>query len=384
MLDSTSNVLIIKPYDLASADGVSTFLMERLPRIAAEQTIAMHLFVPGKIINLDYAQKLEKAGVRVIEGNINWATDAKTQLQLRDVLKCIMSNSSFDVIHVNSASVILEYHSLSLAERHGIPVRIAHSHSLGAHQSPLKRIATSIYRAQICRLATHFFACSDAAGEYLFGAEKWHADGTLIPNGIDTEKYTYSPEIRTQIRQKMNCDNDVIIIGFIGRLVEPKNPHFITDLAIQLCSASKKTRFWVVGDGPYLAEMRERIDMSDLSQRVLFLGERDDISSLMQAMDGLVLPSLFEGLPQVLIEGQASGLPCFVSNRVPREAEVPGCSMRFIPLEKGASYWSSTILSSPLQRTEYAADNVRNAGYDVESSLNTLRMLYSAGSKTGI
>lgn len=292
-----------------------------------------------------------------------------------------MSRDNYDVIHVNSSSWVLEMHALSIAKRHGIPLRIAHSHSSSFEQGFAKRVVEATFRPLVCHLATDYYACSKSAGEYLFGEKLWEKKGVLAPNGLDLERYAFSESNRTMVRDELGAASGSTVVGYVGTFKEQKNPIFLANLAIALCRKDKSLSFWFVGEGPCEPEMRERVSSSGVADRIIFLGTRTDISKLLHGMDALVLPSLSEGLGFVLIEAEAAGLPCFASEMVPSEAQIPGCPYTVLSLKDDADLWADAILGSDLSRNENGATQVASAGYGLGPNIEQLTALYLSPSR---
>ena len=370
------NVLVVKPNGLG-VGGVNTYLMDRLPKLSEGYGYNIWLFFPGEIIVQEQADKLRHAGIKLVEGRIGRLHSLSSQLKLRKALDKLMLEVKFDIIHVNTASLPLEYHALKTAWTHGIPVRIAHSHNTTGKQSIIKRLTAPLYRIGVNKSTTTFLACSQDAGEYLFGKVIWSKFGRVVRNGIDVSKYSYDLTARAQIRRKLGSTESSRVFGFVGNLIDQKNPLFLIDIFSELHRQDESSVLWVVGDGPRLEEMKGKTKDLGLSDYVSFLGKRTDVPILLQGMDALVLPSLYEGLGLVLIEAQAAGLPCFVSTNVPKEARIPGCTVLFLPLNQGLSEWVEPILKSDLSRNERGSELVVSAGYSLDDCIEEIALIYS-------
>lgn len=250
---------------------------------------------------------------------------------------------------------------LAAAARHGAVVRVAHSHSSRQDRDfkyPLKMICKSFIRF----FATDLFACGEEAGKWMFGTN----DFKVVKNCIDVDAYSYDPVVRRSVRQELGLVDDAPVVGHVGRFDAVKNHAFILDTFASLHGRRHDAVLLLVGDGPLRSEIEKKTDELDIRDSVIFLGVRSDVSRLMQAMDCFVMPSLYEGLPMVLVEAQASGLPCLISNTIPRDCDIEGSNIEREELQDGAEKWALRIEDALLRehnRSE-GAIAVKAAGFD--------------------
>ncbi|MGX1193667.1 glycosyltransferase family 1 protein [Metabacillus sp. SLBN-84] len=263
---------------------------------------------------------------------------------------------------------------LKAAKEVNIPCRIAHSHlsDLGFdYKFPFRLYA----RYCMKEAPTHYFACSKKAGSWLFGERD---DITVMNNAVDAEDFKFDPDKRKKIREDLNLKNEMVI-GHIGRFNRQKNHPFLIDIFKEICRKEPDVVLLLAGEGGLRKEMEEKVLKLGLSKNVLFLGVREDISSLMQAMDIFLFPSLFEGLPVVLIEAQASGLPVIASSAITKETNVTG-KISFADLKESAEKWADKILTSNLDRGD-CTSILREKGYDTSSMSIWLADFYADKSK---
>ena len=173
------------------------------------------------------------------------------------------------------------------------------------------------------KYATDYFACSELAGRWLFG-DKTFEQGkvTIINNAIDLDKFKYDEKVRKEKRKELNINDDTLVVGHIGRFVAQKNHTFLIDIFSELHKKEKNSILLLIGQGPLIGEIKQKVETLGISDSVKFLGQRDDVNELYNAMDLFLFPSLYEGLGMVLIEAQANGLPCIASTEVPKNARV--------------------------------------------------------------
>lgn len=284
----------------------------------------------------------------------------------------LMKENRYDVVHVhgNSASMLLEFLPAKLA---GIPVRIAHSHNTDCSHPDIHKLL----RPLLVRSTTHRFACGEAAGEFLFG----NASFTVIENGIDPDRFAYQQQLRQEYRLKLGA-GDRKVIGHVGNFIRQKNHTFLLDSFAELVKRDPDYLLVLISDGYTLEPMRQKAHDLGIDKQVLFLGKTPDVNRYMQAMDIFVLPSLYEGLPVVLIEAQAAGLPCLAANTVSPEADLTG-ELNFLPIGDPV-VWAEGIsrLARQYENTDRAERSARwrravaGAGYDIHANANTMRTLY--------
>ena len=256
---------------------------------------------------------------------------------------------------------------LKAAKKHGVPVRIAHAHS-SSQTKDGKYLVKLGFKQVIRRYATDLLACSRAAGEWMFAGD----DFLVMNNAIDAAQYTHCPEAAARVREELGIPADALVAGHVGRFDLPKNHEFLLRVFAKL---PKNTRLLLVGDGQLRQAAEKQAYELGIADRVIFTGVRTDVPRLLQAMDVFVFPSFYEGLPVSLIEAQASGLPCLISDKVPIECKKTD-PVRQIPLSAGEESWAEAVLeASQMPRTDAAAQ-IREAGFDIISNARWLREFY--------
>ena len=171
----------------------------------------------------------------------------------------------------------------------------------------------------IRRYATWRVGVSLESAEDLFGA-RWQDDGRtcVIHCGLDLSKFT-ADEVRGQVRRSVGLPADALVIGHVGRFYPRKNHSFLLDVAAELFALTPHASLLSLGDGPLMPEIQARAKALGIAERIVFAGSRNDVAALMMnAMDVFMLPSYQEGLSIALLEAQAAGLPCVISDRFNR------------------------------------------------------------------
>lgn len=236
-------------------------------------------------------------------------------------LEDLFRKNQYRIVHsnVNTLSVFPLY----AAKKAGVPVRISHSHSTSNPKEWKRNIIKNILRPFSKKYATDYFACSELAGRYLFGNKTFdRGEVKIIHNAIDLEKFKFNPIARKKLRKDLGIKEETVIIGHVGRFVKQKNHDFLIDVFNEYHAKNPDSKLLLIGTGPLEEKIKAKVEKLDLSDSVLFLGQREDTNKLYSAMDFFCLPSLYEGLGMVLIEAQMNGLPCLASDKVPKEAKI--------------------------------------------------------------
>lgn len=282
--------------------------------------------------------------------------------------------SGYDIVHAHMDG--MNAYPLGIAKRIGVPVRISHSHNTDfLTANPIRRALHRFARARIPKCATHLLACSEAAAKFLYG-ERLVKEGNVktVRNAIETERYAFDADARTRIRAELGLDG-ACVIGHVGRFdIRQKNQLFLLDAFSEAKKHRPELKLALVGDGNDRSAIEARVCALDLDDGVVLTGFRDDVPALMSAFDAFALPSRFEGLGIVLVEAQASGLPCIASDAVPHEANVTNCE--FLTLDS-VETWAQVFIKAkvPESRAVDTADFQR-MGYDITQAAGVLERFY--------
>lgn len=285
----------------------------------------------------------------------------------KELEKFFDDHKEYKIIHVHQdcmSGLILK-----IAKRKGIPVRIAHCHS-SSQDKDAKYFIKVIYKKIIAKYATGLFSCGEIAGKWMFGKQ---AKFVVLPNAIDADKYIFSDEKRKSIRNKLGIPEDAFVIGHVGRFCKVKNHQFIIEMCETLYKKKSNTFVLLVGEGETMNEIKEKVSQKGLDGSIIFLGLRTDVPDLMQAMDVFILPSLYEGLPVSIIEAQASGLPCLISDNVPMDCAITNL---VIQIELNPIKWQETILQLENIKRRNTKNEIEKAGYDIKMNALYLENYY--------
>jgi glycosyltransferase involved in cell wall biosynthesis len=259
---------------------------------------------------------------------------------------------------------------------------VVHSHNGGemdGKNGRVIRLLRSFNRFLIGRLAEVRLACSREAGAYLFGKRPF----MVVRNGIDAQAFAFRPEVRESVRRALGIGPQDFVLGHVGRVSYQKQPEFLLEVLAALRQQCPSARLVLAGDDrkdPALTRrLHEQAEAAGFGPAVRFLGPRPDVRDLYMAFDCFLLPSRFEGMPLVSLEAQASGLPCYFSDGVSREAGVTSLA-HFLPARgaQDAAHWAQALLSLyrewPARRSH--VKELAAAGYDVRAQAAQLMKLY--------
>lgn len=267
--------------------------------------------------------------------------------------------------HIDCMSAI----PLKAAKKAGVPVRIAHSHNSNQDRDA-KYILKLLYKYRIPKYATKLMACSQAAGRWMFGGREFE----VLNNAIDASSYQFDQKIRDKQRKALGIDLDSFVVGHVGRFSPQKNHDFLIDVFAELVKKREATLL-LVGDGDLRDHIYKKACQSCIEKRIIFTGVRDDVDKLLQSMDVFVFPSLNEGLPLTVVEAQAAGLPCFISDGVPIECKKTDL-VHQIPLMVGEKAWASAIMGAAETQRRDTYDEIKLSGYDIIENARKLQHFY--------
>ena len=271
--------------------------------------------------------------------------------------------------HVRSYSSIY----IPIAKKYGLKT-IIHSHST-SNGKGMKSFVKAILQYPLRYEADYFMGCSKEAGEWLFGKRIVKSDRYFtIKNAIDTRRYSFDRVQRSILRNQFGIDESVKVFMHVGRLHEAKNHIFLLQVFSILIKEMPNSMLLIVGDGELSSEIEKQIKQLELQSNIKMLGARNDIPNLLNVADAFLFPSKWEGLPVTVVEAQASGLPCFVSDKITKEVGISEL-VKFLPIDKGTQVWIDAIKETDLTRKN-VIDKIIQAGFDIKKSVEWLTKFY--------
>lgn len=283
------------------------------------------------------------------------------------------NHSEYKIIHGHMRSTAAIY--LNIAKKHGL-VAIAHSHSTASRGNKIEQVVKTIIQFPIRYISDYLFACSDEAGKWLFGKRAIRGNNyKIIKNAIDFDKYIFNESTRNEVRRNLGIE-DKFVIGHVGSFTHPKNHKFLINLFYKIQIKNNNSVLLLVGDGELRMQIEKQIKSLGINDKVILTGVVENVNDYLQAMDVFAFPSIFEGLGIATIEAQVSGLPCIISDVVPREICITNL-VKFIDIKLPHQVWIDEILGfSNSQRENFLEHGFRKEEYDIEKVSKDLELMY--------
>lgn len=369
----TQPIRILQILGIVAGGGVEAVIMNYYKHI--DKTRVQFDFVVHKDSPVDIREEVEALGGRLYPVTPYYRNPIAFTWDIYRIIK----GGHYDIVHSNMNT--LSAFPLLAALLAGAKIRILHNHSTSAPGETKRNIAKAILRPFAKLLATHYWACSRLAADWMYGKDMDKGNITIIPNAIDLTRYAFDQRKRDALRKEMGLTGR-LVIGHVGRFMYQKNHTFLLDAFAKVRERNPTATLLLIGDGPLRPAMEEKAARLGLADSVKFLGLRTDVADLYNAMDLFLLPSHYEGLPVVGVEAQANGLPCLVSTKVTREMQLTS-SVTYKNLTEGPAAWADEILTMPIQRNGDVKEEMRNAGFDIEEAAKALAARYEALSIRG-
>lgn len=347
------------------AGGIETWLMNQYRCL--DRTKIQYDFLVHYKQRFFYDDEIEQLGGRIFRCSMR--EDNNMLRYLKFLVIFFKKHPEYKVVHGHMPS--LSFLFLGAARFCGVPVRINHSHNSN-HNKSLKGIVEGMLTKLVKINATNLFACSNLAGHYMYGKSAY----TVVHNAVDVEKFRYNEQVRNEVRKEL-CLEDRFIIGHIGRFNLQKNHTFLLDIFKSLVEKRSDAVLLLIGTGELVDEVMTKVRSMGIENKVKYLGVRSDTERLYQAMDAFALPSLFEGLPVVGVEAQASGVPFLLSDTITREVGLTD-TVKFLPIDKGISPWVDALASidgNSNRRDTYKV--VAEKGYDIHQETERIVNIYT-------
>ncbi len=336
-------------------------------------------FLCTKPGNADFDEEILALGGRIFHTSL--PKQAGSMRILEEMRKVMEEKGPFVAVHAH----LLFFNGFVLlsAKRAGIPIRISHSHasSLLKYHSLMGKGYAAFMRRLLIKNATCLLACSRQAGIYLYGERAVQSGRVeLFANAVDVDAFEINPNAAAALRTQFGAGEGTLVIGQVGRMIPEKNHVFLLELARLFKEQGIDCRFLIIGDGPLRESLQQKVALYALEDVVVFTGLREDVSTLLQALDVYAMPSLMEGLPVALVEAQAAGLPCVVSDGVSKEADLGLSLVRFVPVDPHYKDAWMKALSISKGQPRPSREQVRAAfarrGFEVKENAARLYALY--------
>lgn len=286
----------------------------------------------------------------------------------KSVQNVIKSNNYKYVLRVSQNS--LSALELKYAKQAGCDVCAFRSSNSNVCGNKFNALMHMLFKPLVNNVSDVKIAPSTEAYEFMFGKQKNDCyKNNLLKNGLNIDDFKFTQSIRNDYRDKLGLQ-DKFVIGHVGRFSKQKNHNFLIEVFSEIHKNHDNAVLMLIGEGELKLEIERKVKELNLQDSVMFMGVRNDVNKLLNAMDLFLFPSFFEGMPNTVIEAETNGLPCVISDSITHEAKVTDL-VTFVSLDKSYKDWSNVCNSyidsgvSKMDRSSYALE-MKRKGYDIE------------------
>ena len=365
-------VLTVTTTGFLRKEGISTVIYDYYKRLDSLK-FELHVVVSGEYSS-ELIQQFVNIGVKIR----CLPSRKKSALKYYEKFAKLCKKERYDVIYIHGSSSLM-FLELWIAKHYDCKKRISHSHNTTCNHKLLDKI----FRPAFYRGITQAVACGNDAGVWLYGNRNF----IILNNGRDPEKYKFNSTIRNRIRKELGIDKDCLALGHVGSFNEQKNHEFLIKIFKELISIKQNSKLFLIGDGKGKNEIIQYVNSLGLQKNVVFTGNINNVEDYLQAMDVMALPSLYEGLPLVVIEWQMSGLPCILSDKITKECVFTD-NVYYMSLTNSAHQWAKKIAmiqnNDREKDSKVAVDNASRSGFDINAEVIKLNTIFSSGEKNAV
>lgn len=357
-------VLVISTVGLIY-DGITSVILANLQ---AMDRAGLDIYIASTVKEEPQIRKqFESIGCKIVK----FADRKKETFKYFNQLKKFIEKNHIDVIHANGNSATLAVEMMA-AKLGGCKKRIAHSHNTRCDHVKADKFLRPFFYSTY----TDALACSKDAGRWLFGNRPF----TIIKNGRNINKFKFNISVRKSMRESLNI-GDNIAIGHVGGFVPQKNHPFLLKIYKEIIDINPNAKLFMIGDGHLKPEIEQQAQELGIQNKIVFTGNINNVQDYLQAMDVMILPSLFEGLPLVVIEWQIAGIPCLLSDTITTDCAITDL-VNYKSLNDSPYVWAEEALSLKVDdenRVRNSSDyntKIGKAGFDIRKNASQLKKIY--------
>ncbi len=359
--------------------GVESFLVNYYRRFDHSKIIFD--FITNSSKPIAYEEELLKYGSHIFRIEKKSGNYLKYRKQINDFFK---ENAHEYLVIWQNSNILSNIDYLKYAKKYGIKYRIIHSHNThNIYHGYIRLIRSGLHlfnRYRISLYANNFWACSKSAANYFYNHDI-SKKVKVIPNAINIKKVQFSKNGREKIRKQFSLKRNQVI-GNVGRLSSQKNQLYILKVFKKALKIKPNLKLILVGDGEDKKMLVDKVNQWGIQNKVIFTGIRTDISDLLSSFDIFLFPSLFEGLSVATIEAQSNGVPILGSCEAITDENRINKNIKILSLKENEDLWVKTLLNmlneSKRLNSNVAENNVRKAGFDIESASKKLEQFFVA------
>lgn len=293
-------------------------------------------------------------------------------LYKKKIKEFFKEHPEYKIIHSHMSE--LGYFAFKEAKHQNIPVRICHAHN-APHGFDSKMIVRNYFKHAMMSYITHMFTCGEEAGLWLYGRKNKN-NLIQLNNAIDAKKFNYNKDISLDVKNKLGLNNK-FVVGHVGRFAKQKNHIRLLKIFNSLLKKRHNSILVLVGSGDFDSECKKYIQENCLEDKILKLGTRGDINNILQGFDIFLFPSLFEGLPVSIVEAQASGLQCFISDIIPAQCIITNNVCTFSLSDNDNTIANKIIKKNEIYQRKEMYQRIVDAGFDIENNVKWLEGFYA-------
>ena len=360
-------ILTITTSGFERKEGISTVIHDYYSKMDHKK-FDLQILVDGEF-NAELVQTFVRNGVSAQY----LSSRKKSPLQYYKQFITLLRKEKYDGVYVHGSSAIMSI-ELLIAAAMGCKIRIAHSHNTTCQHKMIDRVLRPLF---YCVL-TNAVACGKEAGKWLYGNKEF----IVLRNARDVEQYRFDKAVRDKMRSQLGLNPETLAIGHVGNFNVQKNQRFLTQVFRALLYSGKDAKLFYMGDGDTINAVKAFAGLLGVQDKIVFTGNIPNIPEMLQAMDIMVLPSLHEGLPLVVVEWQISGLPCIVSDKVTQECAFTDL-VTFKSLEESPQEWAKQITADAYKKcnrmtlSKKAVEEASKAGFNLDLNIQVLDRLLS-------
>lgn len=343
--------------------GAETFLMNIYRRLDKKK-YQFDFLICEKPSKDSYQQEIEQMGGRI------YIVPPKSEGFFKNMsaIYYIVKKGQYKIVwrHTHNMFKALD---LLAAKMAGAQHMILHSHNTNG--SGTEQVLGKLCKPFSRFYVTERFACGIEAGRCLFGKQSFQ----IIHNGVDSARFSYNQETRNAYREKFGFYENKLVVGHVGRFVKEKNHIFLLDIFRAVLEKQPDAGLVLAGTGNLQSEIERKAEQLRIRDKVYFLGARNDVAELMQMMDVFLMPSLWEGLPVVLIEAQAADLPCLAADSIDSSVKILS-DFSFCSLADTPEMWADRLLALYRRERKSRIQEMIAADYDSEKIVRRLEEIF--------
>lgn len=357
-------ILTITTSGLGRKEGISTLILDYYSNFDKER-FQLDIVASGEY-NYELVTEFQEIGV-----NVRCLPSRRISvIKYVESLSKLLKNEKYDAVYLHGSSAIMCI-ELILARIYGVKIRIVHSHNTTCDHKRADKILRPIFY----RNYTTALACGTEAGKWLYGKRPFD----IIKNGRNVDLYKFNAHMRKKARQYLKVSDNTLLIGHVGNFNAQKNQQFLVLVLKEIIKLNDKVKMFLMGDGETKDTIINMVSAEGLDKFVEFTGSISNVPEMLQAMDVMLLPSLHEGLPLVVIEWQIAGLPCVLSDKVTKECAYTDL-VHFLPLED-PDKWAKKTLSIAETDREKSSEGLliktKENGYDLCENAYKLQKFFN-------